>query len=91
MTTSNDATSLESELNIKVTHEKLKVHVFLRDGRSFWGHFYRKPGERMQDILNDERRFLPFERLYQDRGRASEDIYRTIILAKDAISTVEER
>jgi DnaJ-domain-containing protein 1 len=46
----------------KIPRAKLQVEIELDDGRSLTGALYITPQGRLQDILNDKRMFLPFER-----------------------------
>lgn len=39
---------------------KAEVEVTMSDGRTFKGNFYINAQERVLDVLNDERTFLPF-------------------------------
>jgi len=39
---------------------KIEVEVELRDGRVMLGHVFAAPKQRLSDMLNDERQFLPF-------------------------------
>jgi len=71
--------------------KKVKVYVRLFDSTSFWGYVYVKTGKRVQDLMNDERKFIPVEKLDEKRGSSAEDTYVTICLHKDGISYVEER
>ena len=71
--------------------KKLKVYVRLFDSTAFWGNVYVKEGERLQDLLNDERKFIPVEKLEDKRGVSSKDTYVNLILHKDGISYMEER
>ena len=38
----------------------VEVKVTLTDGTALWGNFYRNPHDRVLDVLNDDRAFLPF-------------------------------
>jgi len=71
--------------------KKVKVYVRLFDSTSFWGYVYVKTGKRVQDLMNDERKFIPLEKLEEQRGVKSDDTYVTVVLHKDGISYVEER
>lgn len=67
-----------------VTKEKLKVYVKMADGQRLLGFFFAEPTERLQDILNDQRSFLPLYAL-GDNGK-----YQLIMLAKAFVQQVEE-
>jgi len=71
--------------------KKIKVYVRLFDGTTFWGNVFVKPDDRLQDLLNDERKFIPVEKLEDKRGVKSEDTYVTVVLHKDGIHYMEER
>ena len=70
---------------------KIKVYVRLFDSTAFWGNVFIKDKERLQDLLNDDRKFIPVEKLEEKRGVSSEDTYVTVVLHKDGISYMEER
>lgn len=67
------------------------MFVVLKNGTEFFGRLFLQGDERVQDILNDSRRFIPLERHYENRGRGSEDIWKIIVLSKDSIQSIEER
>ena len=71
--------------------KKIKVYVRLFDSTSFWGNVFVNKDQRLQDLLNDERKFIPIEKLDEQRGVKSEDAYVTVVLHKDGISYMEER
>lgn len=71
--------------------KKVKCVVKLFTEESFFGMAWLEDDQRMQDLLNDERKFLPFEKSHQSRGRNSEDVITTIVINKDAIAHIEER
>jgi len=71
--------------------KKTKVHVKLFTQEQFFAYLYVKDDERVQDLLNDDRKFLPLEKSFDDRGRSNEDVYTHIVLNKDAIASIEER
>ena len=63
----------------------LKVYVKMHDGSRLMGMFYLSATERLQDVMNDERSFLPLH-AYDDKGRKQH----TLMLAKRFIEQVEE-
>ena len=67
-----------------VTKEKLKVYLKLADGQRLLGFFFVESTERLQDILNDARSFLPLHAL-GDNGK-----YQLIMVSKSFIQQVEE-
>lgn len=66
------------------TKEKLKVYVKMADGQRLLGFFFAQPTERLQDILNDVRAFLPLYAL-GDNGK-----YQLIMVSKSFLQQVEE-
>jgi len=69
----------------KAHKQELKVYVRMHDGTRLMGLFYLGESERLQDIMNDERSFLPLH-AYDDKGKNRH----TIMLAKRYIEQVEE-
>ncbi|SLN32020.1 J domain-containing protein [Oceanibacterium hippocampi] len=67
-----------AEKPFKKTMAKVECQVVLADGRSFDGHFFAGAQQRLSDVLNDQRPFLPFA------TSAGE----TLLIAKAAIATV---
>ena len=63
---------------------KLKVYVKMSDGQRLLGFFYVSNGERLQDILNDDRAFLPLNAL-GDNGK-----YHLVVLSKRFMQQAEE-
>ncbi len=47
----------------KIPKTKILVDIMLDDGQSLHGTIFTSPQGRMSDVLNDERRFLPVERV----------------------------
>jgi hypothetical protein len=70
--------------------DKVKVHVTLKNGQTFSGNAFIKSRERLQDILNDKRTFIPFEKLIEECS-VKVETYKIIIVNKDSISSLEER
>jgi len=68
----------------------LKVVVTLTDGRSYWANAFLEDSERLQDLLNDSRKFIPFN-VFIDERSTKADTYRLMIIHKDSITTIEER
>ena len=69
---------------VNITKEKLKVYVKMSDGQRLLGFFFAETGERLQDILNDSRAFLPLYAL-GDNGK-----YQLVMLSKGFVQQVEE-
>lgn len=67
-----------------IEKSKLKVYVKMSDGQRLLGFFYVSNGERLQDILNDDRNFLPLYAL-GDNGK-----YALVMLSKHFMQQVEE-
>lgn len=69
----------------------LKVWVRLNNGEDFFARLFVNPTDRLQDLLNDDRKFLPMEKHMQNRGRGNEDIWVMTVIHKDSIMLIEER
>ena len=69
----------------KAHKQELKVYVKMHDGTRLMGLFYLGESDRLQDVMNDERSFLPLH-AYDDKGKKRH----TIMLAKRYIEQVEE-
>ena len=67
-----------------VSKSALKVYVRMHDGARLVGAFYLAPGERLQDIMNDERSFIP---LYLDDSKENNPV---VMISKRYVSQVEE-
>lgn len=68
-----------------VEKKSLKVYVKMHDGTRILGNFYVGPDERLQDIMNDGRNFLP---LYAFNEKSSKQ--HIVMVAKQFIEQVEE-
>ncbi|HSG03547.1 MAG TPA: hypothetical protein VLA39_07415 [Marinobacterium sp.] len=71
-----------SETTVEKT--KLKVYVKMSDGQRLLGFFYVSSDERLQDILNDDRGFLPLHAV-GDNGK-----YSMVVLSKRYMQQIEE-
>jgi len=69
----------------------IKVHVSLFTGETFWGYVYLKDDERVQDLMNDDRKFIPFKKVHLERGPKSQVTESNLVVNKDAIASLEER
>lgn len=69
----------------EVEKKALKVYVKMNDGSRILGNFYVAPNERLQDIMNDGRQFLP---LYAYNEKNSKQ--HIVMVAKQYIEQVEE-
>lgn len=70
---------------------EIKVIVTLINEKQIWGTLYKLPGERLQDLLNDGRAFLPFYGLAYQQTATKASIERMTMLNKNAIISIEER
>lgn len=69
-----------------------KVLISIRDSEEdFFAEVFLKEGERVQDVLNDDRKFLPVRRHMQRRSNYSADVWIDTCIHKDTIGSVEER
>ena len=62
--------------------------VIMNDGKTYKGFAYVTRGQRLQDLLNDDRDFIPFE-LVKDYLPDTDSIGH-IILSKHSISSFQE-
>lgn len=69
--------------------DKIKVAVHLFSGRTVWGYVFLKEGERLQDLVNDERMFIPLSKYIE--GREEFDEPSTEMINKRAIERIEDR
>jgi len=54
--------AMMSATNVKATPKiKAEVEIVTHDGVTLKGKFFTVPSQRVLDVLNDERTFLPFE------------------------------
>ena len=70
---------------VKVTPKR--VFVKLSDGTDFFGVVYLAEDERLQDICNDMRRFLPIERKYDNKAVT---VTKLIMVSKQHLISIEE-
>lgn len=68
-----------------------KVYVKHVDGETYWGEVYLADGERLQDMMNSNRQYIPINKLMSNRGRSIEDHWVMTIVNKLNISIIEER
>jgi len=69
---------------------KIKVVVRLFTQEQFFGNLYLGDGERVQDLMNDDRKFIPFEKTHMERGPKNQVTTSTIVISKEAIASIEE-
>ena len=62
----------------------LKIYVKMSDGQRLLGLFYLEPNERLQDVMNDKRSFLPLHALGDNNK------HKMVMLSKRFIQQVEE-
>lgn len=76
----------------KVPKNKLKVEITYADGKEEWAYLYLVEGERLQDVVNDERPFLPVLLLKGvTRNQViPEDNYKLVLINKQSIFRVKE-
>lgn len=67
-----------------VRKKELKVFVRMHDGSLLLGSFYLSDNERMQDVINDSREFLPLHAI-NDAG-----LRHIVMLSKRYMQQVEE-
>lgn len=70
---------------------ELKVLVKLTNQDDFFAVIYLDPDERLQDLMNDSRKFIPMLKHMQHRGTYDKDVYVLLVIHKDSIQSVEER
>lgn len=70
---------------------KMRVKIKLNDGSSITAFIYLSRGQRVQDILNDDRMFIPILHKSKDvRSNCTEEEHVDMVLSKNAILSVEE-
>jgi len=69
---------------------KIKVVVKLFTQEQFFGNLYLEEGKRVQDLMNDDRKFIPFEKTHMERGPKNQVTTSTIVISKEAIASIEE-
>ena len=77
--------------HLKVQKTEQKVKISFHTGEPQWGLIYICPGERLQDVVNDSRPFLPI-RILKTSSRHSivEDKYDLVLVNKHSIFKIEE-
>jgi len=70
---------------------KVKVMIKTFNQERFFGWLYVQDNERAQDLINDDRKFLPVMKSQDDRGRRDDsDILTHVLINKDAVAIIEE-
>lgn len=72
-------------------YDTIKVFMTLVDGDAFFAKMFVPHGERLQDLMNDRRKFIPVERHMSNRGRGNEDVWIMTVINKESIRSIEER
>ena len=68
---------------------KIKVDVYLFSDERIQGYLYLRNGERLQDLMNDSREFIPLLKI--DVTIDYKGTYPTVVISKQAIARLEER
>lgn len=74
----------------KESKKEIKVIAKLADGSKVWGVLYIEHDQRLQDLLNDTRGFLPFYGLIDKERATKAAVERMTLLNKNAIQSIEE-
>lgn len=72
---------------------RIKVEITLSNEETFWGYVYTPIDtdySRLQDMLNDNRKFIPVYLLQDRKGRNLEIDYRMTMFNKNYIQKIEE-
>lgn len=68
---------------------KTKVEITLNTGETLWGFIFVEE-QRVQDVLNDSRLFIPVHLLRDRKGREFSGQYKMSLFNKNSIMKVEE-
>ena len=80
---------MSEHLKVQKTEQKVKINFHTGDHQ--WGLVYMCPGERLQDVVNDSRPFLPIRILKtSSRNSIVEDKYDLVLVNKSSIFKIEE-
>ncbi|MFO0004979.1 MAG: hypothetical protein ACK559_28010 [bacterium] len=60
------------------------------NGEKSWGFLYGFKEERLQDLLNDGRAFLPFYGISMSKSKSAADLSKMTLINKNAILKIEE-
>ena len=80
----------KSETYPKGHTEVVKVRITTNDGAEVWCYIHCFTSQRVQDVINDARPFLPISVLKENRNRGLPDEYTTKILNKNFIRSIDE-
>lgn len=75
---------------MKVEKIPQKVMIVQTNNEKCWGFLYCFPDERIQDLLNDERQFLPFYGISMSKSRSAADLNKMTLINKNFIAKIEE-
>lgn len=81
---------MSTDVENKVGRIHHKVVIYLVTGEKMYGHLFRAEFDRLQDLMNDDRKFLPFYGLIDHKNRSSPDLHRLTLLNKSSIVRIEE-
>lgn len=68
---------------------KIYCRIKMQGGATYTGFVYAESDDRLQDLLNDDRKFIPVQ-LINDLAAPYNKVIGTIILAKQYIISLEE-
>ena len=60
------------------------------NGEKAWGYLYGFREERLQDLLNDGRQFLPFYGISMSKSKSAADLSKMTLINKNSILKIEE-
>jgi len=75
---------------MKVEKVPQKVMIIQMNGEKAWGFLYSFSGERVQDLLNDGRQFLPFYGISMSKSKSAYDLSKMTLINKNGILKIEE-
>ena len=67
------------------------VIITLMNGDSFFARMFVGEFERVQDAMNDNRKFIPVDKHMKAKTTHQGDVYAMTVIHKDAIMMIEER
>lgn len=73
----------------KPSMNQTDVVIHTKDGQTLWGYIQLEPNIRIQDIMNDERKFIPFFVLKENTRTGNH--YHLRIMSKDFVYYIEEK
>lgn len=75
---------------MKVEKIPQKVMIVQMNGEKCWGFLYAFRDERLQDLLNDGRQFLPFYGISMSKSKSAADLSKMTLINKNGILKIEE-